>query len=66
MAVAGVGLVYSVYFLCSGPSRVMIVDAGRAFMFASSVLTVALCTLVGTLAASVIAWSHFVPLVYLP
>ncbi|MDG1156232.1 MAG: Yip1 family protein [Litorivicinaceae bacterium] len=66
VAVAGVALVYSVYLLYSGTSRVMKIDEDRAFMFASSVLTVALCTLVGMLAASVIAWSHFVPLVYLP
>ena len=44
----------------------MKIDEDRAFMFASSVPTVALCTLVGMLAASVIAWSHFVSLVYLP
>ena len=66
VAVAGTALVYSVYLLYSGTSRVMKIDEDRAFMFASSVLTVALCTLVGMLAASVIAWSHFVPLVYLP
>jgi len=53
-------------FLLPITSRVMKIDEDRAFMFASSVLTVALCTLVGMLAASVIAWSHFVPLVYLP
>jgi len=66
VAVAGAALVYSVYLLYSGTSRVMKIDEDRAFMFASSVLTVALCTLVGMLAASVIAWSHFVSLVYLP
>ena len=66
VAVAGAALMYSVYLLYSGTSRVMKIDEDRAFMFASSVLTVALCTLVGMLAASVIAWSHFVPLVYLP
>ena len=66
VAVSGAALVYSVYLLYSGTSRVMKIDEDRAFMFASSVLTVALCTLVGMLAASVIAWSHFVPLVYLP
>jgi len=66
VAVAGAALVYSVYLLYSGTSRVMKIDEDLAFMFASSVLTVALCTLVGMLAASVIAWSHFVPLVYLP
>ena len=66
VAVAGGALVYSVYLLSSGTSRVTKIDEDRAFMFASSEPTVALCTLVGMLAASVIAWSHFVPLVYLP
>ena len=66
VAVAGVALAYSVYLLYSGTSRIMKIDEDRAFMFASSMLTVALCTLVGMLAASVIAWSHLVPLVYLP
>ena len=66
VAVAGGALVYSVYLLSSGTSRVTKIDEDRAFMFASSAPTVALCTLVGMLAASVIAWSHFVPLVYLP
>ena len=66
VAIAGLALSYSVYLLYSGTSRVMKIDEDRAFMFASSVLTVALCTLVGMLAVSVIAWSHLVPLVYLP
>jgi len=58
-------LVYSVYLLYRGTSRVMKIDEDRAFMFASSVLTVALCIFVGMLAVSVIAWSHFASLVYL-
>jgi hypothetical protein len=66
VAVAGAALAYSVYLLYSGTSRIMKIDEDRAFMFASSILTVALCTLVGMLAASVIAWSYLVPLVYLP
>ena len=57
---------YSVYLLYSETARVMKIDEDSAFMFASSVLMVALCTLVGMFAASVVAWSHFVPLVYLP
>ena len=44
----------------------MKIDEDRAFMFASSILTTTLCTLVGMLAASIIAWSCLVPLVYLP
>ena len=64
--VAGVALAYSVYRFYSGTSRIMQIDEDRALMFASSILTVALCTLVGMLAASVIAWSYLVPLVYLP
>ena len=66
VAVAGAALAYSVYLLYSGTSPIMKIDEDRAFMFASSILTVALCTLVGMLAASVIAWSYLVPLVYLP
>ena len=66
VAVAGAALAYSVYPFYSGTSRIMKIDEDRAFMFASSILTVALCTLVGMLAASVIAWSYLVPLVYLP
>ena len=64
--VAGVALAYSVCRFYSGTSRIMQIDEDRAFMFASSIITVALCTLVGMLAASVIAWSYLVPLVYLP
>ena len=51
VAVAGAALAYSVYLLYSGTSRIMKIDEDRAFMFASSILTVALCTLVGMLAA---------------
>lgn len=66
VAVGGLAMAYSVYLLYTGTAQIMKIDEDRAFMFASSVLTVALCTLVGMLAASVIAWSHLVPLVYLP
>lgn len=59
-------MAYSVYLLYSGTPRIMEIPEDRAFMFSSSILTVALCTLVGMLAGSVIAWTHFVPLVYLP
>ena len=66
VAVAGAALGYSVYLPHSGTSRIMQIDEDRALMFASLILTVALGTLVGMLAASVIAWSYLVPLVYLP
>lgn len=59
-------MAYSVYLLYSGTPRIMQIPEDRAFMFSSSILTVALCTLVGMLAGSVIAWSELVPLVYLP
>ena len=59
-------MAYSVYLLYSGTPRIMEIPEDRAFMFSSSILTVALCTLVGMLAGSVIAWTHLVPLVYLP
>ena len=64
--VAGAALAYSVYLLCSGTSRFMKIDEDRASMFASSILTVTLCTLVDMLAASVFALSYLIPLVYLP
>lgn len=60
-----VAMAASVYLLYSGTPRIMSIPEDRAFMFSSSILTVALCTLVGMLAASVIAWSH-IGLVYLP
>ena len=66
VAVAGAALAYSVDLLYSGTSRIMKIDEDRAFMFVLSILIVALCMLVGMLAASVIAWSYLVPLVYLP
>ena len=65
MAVAGAALAYSVYLLYGETSRIMKIDEHRAFMFASSILTVALCAWVSMLALSVIAWSYLVPLVYL-
>jgi hypothetical protein len=59
-------MAYSVYLLYSGTPRIMRIPEDRAFMFSSSILTVALCTLVGMLAGSVVAWSTLVPLVYVP
>ena len=66
VAVKGGAVAYSVHLLDSGTLRIMKIDQDRTFMFASSILTVALCKLVGMSAASVIAWSYLVPLVYLP
>ena len=44
----------------------MKIDEDRVFMFASSILTIALCALVSMLAPSIFAGSYLVPLVYLP
>jgi hypothetical protein len=63
VSVSGVMLVYSVYLLYDGTFRLKKSNEDLAFMFASSALAVALCTLVGILAARVIGWRHFVPLV---
>jgi hypothetical protein len=60
-----VAMADAVYLLYSGTSRIMDIDEDRAFLFASSILTVALCTLVGMLAVSVIAWD-MISLVYIP
>ena len=60
-----VAMAGSVYLLYSGTARIMDIDEDRAFLFASSILTVALCTLVGMLAVSVIAWD-MISLVYIP
>lgn len=65
VVVGMIAMTYSVYLLYSGTSRIMAIDEDRAFLFATSVLTVALCTLVGMLAASVIAWD-MISLVYIP
>jgi hypothetical protein len=45
---------------------IMQIPEDGAFVFSSRILTVALCALVAMLAGSVIAWTHIVPLVYLP
>lgn len=51
------GLSYSVYLLYTGVPIVMEINQEKGFLFASAVLTIALVTVVGILAATVILWS---------
>lgn len=54
-----VGLVavgYTVYLIYTGIPIVMGIDKDQGFLFASAVLTVGLCTLVGVMASTVILW----------
>jgi hypothetical protein len=56
--IAGViAVCWSVYLLYEGLPILMKIPEDRGFIFASSVLTVGLCMLVGLLAISVIIWS---------
>jgi Yip1 domain len=48
---------WSVYLLYEGLPILMKIPEGRGFMFATSILTVGLCMLVGLFAISVIVWS---------
>ncbi len=48
---------YTVYLLYAGVPIFMNIPEERGFIFASSILTVGLCALVGLMAASVILWS---------
>jgi len=47
---------YSVYLLYSGVPIFMDIPEERGFIFASSMLTVGLCALVGCMAVTVILW----------
>ena len=56
--IAGViAVCWSVYLLYEGLPILMKIPEDRGFIFASSVLTVGLCMLVGLLAISVVIWS---------
>ncbi|MBN0989685.1 Yip1 family protein [Amphritea pacifica] len=59
-----VALAYTVYLLFTGVPEIMQIPEDRAFFFASSILTVGLCVLVGLLAVTVIMWSTVIPLNY--
>lgn len=48
---------YSVYLLYTGISEVMEIDKDKGFLFASSVLTLGLVTIVGILVTTVILWN---------
>ncbi len=53
----------SLYFLFTGVAEMMQVSAERAFLFGVSVITFGLCFLVALIAASVIIYSNWLPLV---
>lgn len=57
MLVALCSISYSVYLLYSGISDVLEINPDKGFLLASSVLTIALVTLVGVLATTVILWN---------
>ena len=48
---------YSLYLLYVGVPIYMGITEGRGFLFSSSILTVALCTLVGCLGLTIMVWS---------
>jgi hypothetical protein len=58
-------LTYSIYLLYTGVPVIMQIPEDRAFLFATSVLTVGLCVLVGLMVTTVILWSTVVPLNYI-
>ncbi|MFW1676224.1 Yip1 family protein [Pontibacter sp. JAM-7] len=55
-------LSYSLYLLYKGTAIIMQIPEERAFMFIGSILTVALCVLVGLMIFSVILWDSGLPL----
>lgn len=57
MLVALCSIAYSVYLLYSGPAVVLEINPEKGFLLASSVLTIALVTLVGILITTVIIWN---------
>jgi len=60
-----IALAYTVYLLYIGVPEIMQIPEDRAFFFATSILTVGLCVLVGLLAATAILWGTFIPLAYI-
>ncbi|MBQ0756762.1 MAG: YIP1 family protein [Amphritea sp.] len=60
-----IALAYTVYLLYTGVPEIMQISEDRAFFFASSILTVGLCVLVGLLTVTVILWSTIIPLTYM-
>lgn len=64
VAVGLLAVCYSVFLLYCGVPRIMHIPEDRAFFFATSILTVGLCVLVGMLAVTVILWTTIVPLTY--
>lgn len=57
MLVVGlIGIGYTVYLIFTGIPIVMGIDKDQGFLFASAVLTVGMCTMVGVMASTVILW----------
>ena len=63
-SIMGLAAVYSVYLIYNGLPILMDIPEERAFLYASSVITVGLCLLVTTLIASVILWGMGIGPVY--
>lgn len=64
VSVGMAALCYTVYLLYTGVPIIMQIPEERGFFFASSVLTVGLCVLVGMLAVTVVLWGTLTPLSY--
>jgi len=60
-----IALAYTVYLLYVGVPEIMQIPEDRAFFFATSILTVGLCVLVGLLATTAVLWGTFIPLTYI-
>ena len=64
MLVVLVAMAYTVYLIYTGVPVLMHISAERGFLFASSIITMVLVTLVGVRVATVIIWVAFFPPVY--
>ena len=64
MLVVLAAMAYTVYLIYSGVPVLMHISAERGFLFASSIITMVLVTLVGVRVATVIIWVAFFPPVY--
>jgi len=57
-------MAYTVYLIYTGVPVLMHITEERGFLFASSIITMVLVTLVGVRVATVIIWVAFFPPVY--
>lgn len=64
MLVVLAAMAYTVYLIYTGVPVLMHISAERGFLFASSIITMVLVTLVGVRVATVIIWVAFFPPVY--